>query len=75
MAGVVGKKKFSYDIWGDTVNLAARMESNSEQDRINISQMTRELLGDSVSVESRGMLEVKNHHPQKMYFLNEFTSS
>lgn len=69
MAGVVGKKKFSYDIWGDTVNLAARMESNSEQDRINISEMTYQLLGDSAQVESRGLLEVKNHQPQQMYFL------
>lgn len=70
MAGVVGKRKFSYDIWGDTVNLAARMESCSHKNRINISQKTIELIGDKASTESRGSLDVKNHEPQQMYFLN-----
>lgn len=70
MAGVVGKKKFSYDIWGDTVNLAARMESGSEKNRINISEATFKLMQEKANVESRGCLEVKNHQPQQMYFLN-----
>lgn len=69
MAGVVGKKKFCYDIWGDTVNLAARMESNSEPGKINISQSTLELLGDRANVIPRGKIEIKNHSPQEMYFL------
>lgn len=75
MAGVVGEKKFSYDIWGDTVNLAARMESASEKGRINISQKTRSLLGEQGVVEARGSIAVKNHLPQEMYFLNELNLS
>ena len=71
MAGVVGKKKFCYDIWGDTVNLASRMESNSEQGRINISADTLALIKDKAEVEERGTIEVKNHAPQQMYFLNK----
>ncbi|BDX05348.1 adenylate/guanylate cyclase domain-containing protein [Planctobacterium marinum] len=70
MAGVVGERKFSYDIWGNTVNLAARMESASAAGRINISQATLDLLGDKAITEARGALEVKNHQPQQMYFLN-----
>lgn len=73
MAGVVGKKKFCYDIWGDTVNLASRMESNSEQGRINISASTFQLLKGAADVEVRGTIEVKNHTPQMMYFLNGLT--
>ena len=70
MAGVVGEKKFSYDIWGDTVNLAARMESLSEPGRINVSESTRELLEKNAALEARGKIAVKNHQPQQMYFLN-----
>ena len=46
VAGIVGVKKFAYDIWGDTVNTAARMEQNSEAGKINISQTTYELVKD-----------------------------
>lgn len=69
MAGVVGERKFSYDIWGNTVNLASRMESASLAGQINVSQATLDLLGQDAVAESRGMLEVKNHQPQQMYFL------
>lgn len=70
MAGVVGEKKFCYDIWGDTVNLAARMEGCSEKGRINISDSTYQLIKDVAIVEPRGCLQVKNHDKHEMYFLN-----
>lgn len=70
MAGVVGEKKFCYDIWGDTVNLAARMEGCGEKGRINISDNTYQLIKDVAIVEPRGCLQVKNHDMHEMYFLN-----
>lgn len=71
VAGVVGSKKFAYDIWGDTVNIASRMESNSEPGRINISENTYQLIKDSFNCEYRGELDVKNRGSMKMYFVNE----
>jgi len=69
VAGIVGVKKFAYDIWGDTVNTAARMESNSEPGKINISQTTYELVKDSYTCTYRGELEAKNKGMMKMYFV------
>ena len=70
VAGVVGTKKFAYDIWGDTVNIASRMESNSEAGRINISESTYQIVGDDFDCEYRGELAVKNRGQMKMYFVN-----
>ena len=70
VAGVVGTKKFAYDIWGDTVNIAARMESHSEIGRINISENTYELIKEEFICEYRGKVEVKNSRLLKMYFVN-----
>ena len=70
VAGVVGTKKFAYDIWGDTVNVASRMESNSEPGRINVSEYTYELIKDTYDCEFRGEIEVKNKGMMKMYFVN-----
>lgn len=70
VAGVVGTRKFAYDIWGDTVNVAARMESNSERGRINISEYTYELIKDKFSCKYRGKVTVKNHGEMKMYYVN-----
>lgn len=70
VAGVVGSRKFSYDIWGDTVNIASRMESNSEPGKINISANTYELIKDAFDCDYRGEIEVKNRGMMKMYFVN-----
>lgn len=70
VAGVVGSKKFAYDIWGDTVNVASRMESMSQPGKINISEGTYSLIKDRWSCEFRGEIEVKNRGLLNMYFVN-----
>jgi len=70
VAGIVGVKKFAYDIWGDTVNTAARMEQNSEAGKINISQSTYQLVKDKFACEYRGEIEAKNKGRMKMYFVS-----
>ena len=69
VAGIVGIKKWQYDIWGDTVNIASRMESMSKPGRINLSETTYEEIKDEFPCEYRGEIEVKNQGPLKMYFL------
>lgn len=69
IAGVVGTKKFAYDIWGDTVNIASRMESNSESGKINISENTYKLVKDQFECEYRGEVPVKSKGVMKMYFV------
>ncbi|APQ19039.1 adenylate/guanylate cyclase domain-containing protein [Maribacter hydrothermalis] len=69
VAGVVGTKKFAYDIWGDTVNVASRMESMSEPGRINISNSTFELIKADFNCDYRGEIEAKNRGKIKMYFV------
>ncbi len=69
VAGIVGVKKFAYDIWGDTVNTAARMEQNSEPGRINISHTTYELVKDRFKCEYRGEINAKNKGHLSMYFV------
>jgi adenylate cyclase len=71
VAGIVGVKKFAYDIWGDTVNTAARMEQKSEAGKINISQTTYEIVKDKYTCTYRGEIDVKNKGMMKMYFVNE----
>jgi class 3 adenylate cyclase len=70
VAGIVGVKKFAYDIWGDTVNTAARMESSSETGKINISGATYALLKADFSCDYRGKISAKNKGEIDMYFLN-----
>lgn len=68
-AGVVGKSKFQFDIWGDAVNLASRMETSSDPGRINISSATYEKVKDHFTCEYRGKFEVKNMGQVDMYFI------
>ncbi|MEP7322722.1 MAG: adenylate/guanylate cyclase domain-containing protein [Saprospiraceae bacterium] len=68
-AGVIGSKKFAYDIWGDTVNMAARLEQSSERGRINISGETYEKVKDVFKCEYRGKLPAKNKGLVDMYFV------
>jgi len=69
MAGVIGHKKFAYDIWGDTVNIASRLESTGEAGRINISRATWEAVRDRFECEYRGKLTAKNRGEVDMYFV------
>jgi len=70
VAGVVGKSKFAYDIWGDTVNTASRMESAGQPGKINISAQTYEQIKDSFKCSFRGKLEVKSKGLIEMYFVD-----
>ena len=72
IAGVVGEKKFAYDIWGDTVNTAARMESSGEPGKVNISQDTFEMVKDIPEFRflERGKIKAKNKGEMEMYFVD-----
>ncbi|HLP94457.1 MAG TPA: adenylate/guanylate cyclase domain-containing protein [Saprospiraceae bacterium] len=74
VAGIVGVKKFAYDIWGDTVNTASRMESSSEPGKINLSEATHQLLKGQFRMESRGAVAAKHKGEIDMYFLLEWAS-
>lgn len=70
VAGVVGRKKFAFDIWGDTVNLASRMESSSAPNRINVSEATYSKVRDAIPCEPRGPVRTKDGRDLPMYFAN-----
>ena len=70
IGGIVGTTKFAYDVWGDSVNIASRIESSSVPGRINISETTYELVKDFFICEHRGKVSAKNKGEIRMYFLN-----
>jgi class 3 adenylate cyclase/CheY-like chemotaxis protein len=71
VAGVIGRHKFSYDLWGDTVNLASRMESHGAPGMIHISAATRTLLGERFRFEPRGGVTVKGSGLMETFFLHD----
>jgi class 3 adenylate cyclase len=70
IAGVIGTHKFVYDVWGDTVNTASRMESHSLPGRIQLSATTRAAIGNDFELERRGKIEIKGKGMMETYFLN-----
>jgi class 3 adenylate cyclase len=70
VAGVIGKIKFTYDLWGDTVNVASRMESSGIPGRIHLSEQTRSTLDSHFLLEERGLVECKGLGQVKTFFLN-----
>lgn len=69
IAGVIGTQKYVYEVWGDVVNTAARMESHGVPNAIQVTEATRILLGDDYTFEERGSIEVKGKGPMCTYFL------
>ena len=69
IAGVIGRKKFIYDIWGDTVNLASRMESLGSPGRVQVTHAVMERLSPAFEFEARGLIDVKGKGPTPTYFL------
>ena len=70
VAGIVGIKKFAYDIWGDAVNTAARMEQHGEPGKVNISETTYELIQQNFNCTYRGKIEAKNKGALSMFFVD-----
>ena len=70
VAGVIGEKKFAYDVWGDTVNIASRMESSGTPGKVNISGSTYHLVKNFFECEYRGKIEAKNKGEVEMYYVN-----
>jgi class 3 adenylate cyclase len=69
VAGVIGKNKFAYDIWGDAVNLAARLEEHGEHGKVNVSGATAEAVRHLFPVEPRGTFSVHNKGEVEMFFV------
>ena len=70
VGGVVGIKKYIYDVFGDTINVASRIESKSEPMRVNVSEVTYNLLKDKFDFITRDLIEVKGKGKMRMYFVN-----
>ena len=69
VAGVIGRKKFIYDLWGDTVNTASRMESHGVPGRVHLTEVTAALLGDAFTLEPRGAIEIKGKGAMTTYLV------
>ena len=75
VAGVIGTKKFIYDVWGDTVNLASRMESLGIPGRVQVSGAVMERLRGTFELEPRGLIDVKGKGPTPTWLLVPGTAS
>lgn len=69
MAGVIGTHKFIYDLWGDTVNVASRMESHGEPGKIQVTEATYERLKQRYNFQERGIVALKGRGEMKSYWL------
>ena len=74
MAGIIGKKKFAYDIWGDTVNTASRMESSGTSNRVNVSLDTYNSIHEFFEMEHRGNIFVRRKGDMPMFYINKIRS-
>lgn len=70
VAGVIGRRKFTYDLWGDTVNTSSRMESHGVAGRIHVSERIQAELADEFEFEDRGLIDIKGKGPMRTFFLN-----
>jgi len=75
IAGVIGQRKFIYDLWGDTVNTAARMESHGIAGRLQVTEIVAKQLNDEFLVESRGSIEIKGKGPLPVFLVNRRNES
>jgi adenylate cyclase len=69
VAGIIGTKKFAYDLWGDTVNIASRMESHGRQGHVQVSEVTKNLLGNKYDFQPMGVIDIKHSAPMPTYLL------
>jgi adenylate cyclase len=67
---VIGTTKYAYDVWGDTVNIASRMESHGLPGHLQVSDDVKQQLGNRFVLEERGTIEIKNHVAMKTWFVN-----
>jgi adenylate cyclase len=70
VAGVIGRRRLSYDLWGDTANTASRMETTGVPGCVQVTERTRELLGERYVVRQRGRIQVKGKGKMLTYFLS-----
>lgn len=71
VAGIIGRRKFSYDLWGDTVNLASRMESHGQPGEVQVSEATKKKLGDTFDFEPRGPIQIKGKGALPTFLLRQ----
>jgi class 3 adenylate cyclase len=70
VAGIIGTRKFAYDLWGDTVNIASRMESHGRPNCVQVSAVTKKLLEGKYDFEPMGLIEIKHSAPMPTYLLH-----